>query len=138
MPSASPDDDIQAALSPCHEISYLCFRHNKQVEESVFLPRVFRHYWGFRNRLYNNGGGRKMFKTYKNINRDSNVASYEIGADYIGVKFLGTPYVYYYSYKSPGKEHVEKMKILAEIGDGLNSYINTNCRFLFEKKVRLD
>lgn len=73
-----------------------------------------------------------MFVLYRDIDGDSNVESYEIGADYIAVKFHGTPKIYIYSYKKAGKNHVETMKGLAASGDGLNSYINRNCRFLYD------
>jgi len=73
-----------------------------------------------------------MFVSYRNIGGDSNVESYEIGADYISVKFFGTPKIYTYSYKKAGFHHVEAMKALAVAGDGLNSYINTNCKFLYD------
>ena len=70
---------------------------------------------------------------YKNINHDSNVEAYSIGLDYIDVKFFGTAKVYRYSYRSAGREHVEKMKTLAKQGDGLNSYIMRNVKFNYER-----
>ena len=67
-------------------------------------------------------------KKYLNINGDSNVKCYEIGTDYIDVIFNGTDKKYRYSYNSAGKENVENMKKLAEIGNGLNSFININVK----------
>lgn len=74
-----------------------------------------------------------MFVTYKDVDRDSNVECYEIGADYIAVKFYGNQRVYVYSYKLAGVSNVETMKHLAESGDGLNAYINTNCKYLYDR-----
>lgn len=72
-------------------------------------------------------------KKYLNTNGDSNVKCYEIGIDYIDVLFYGTDKIYRYSYNSAGKENVEKMKKLAENGDGLNSFINLNVKYKYEK-----
>lgn len=69
---------------------------------------------------------------YKDLNHDSNVEAYTIGPDYIDVKFKGTAKVYRYSYQSAGREHVENMKVLAELGDGLNSYIMRNVKYNYE------
>ena len=74
-----------------------------------------------------------MFVPYKNINGDSGVESYEIGSDYIAVKFHGSQKIYVYSYCKAGKYHVDRMKFLAFSGDGLNSYINLNCKNLFDR-----
>lgn len=74
-----------------------------------------------------------MFVHYKDVDGDSNVESYEIGPDYIAVKFYGTQKIYVYSYRIAGRNHVEAMKSLAVSGNGLNSYINRNCRNLFDK-----
>ena len=74
-----------------------------------------------------------MFVRYKDKDGDSNVEAYEIGFTYINVKFYGTPKVYTYSYLKAGKQHVERMKVLAINGDGLNSYINTHCRNLYDR-----
>lgn len=68
---------------------------------------------------------------YKNLGGNSNVAAYEIGADYIDVQFGGGK-VYRYSYKSAGKEKVEQMKLYAQKGSGLNSYINLYARMNYE------
>lgn len=73
-----------------------------------------------------------MFVRYKNVDGDSNVESYEIGLEYIAVKFYGTQKIYVYSYRKAGKNHVETMKGLAVSGNGLNSYINRNCRNLYD------
>lgn len=71
-------------------------------------------------------------KSYKNLGSNSNIRCYEIGFDYIDVEFYGTGRIYRYSYRSAGRIHVENMKILAEKGIGLNSYIMRNARKLYE------
>ncbi len=72
-----------------------------------------------------------MLKPYKNIDRDSNVDSYEYGSDYIKVKFFDGS-IYTYSYNKAGVKNVEEMKRLADSGDGLNSYIMLYCRKLYD------
>ena len=62
-------------------------------------------------------------RLYKDIHGDSNIESYETGADYIWVKFKAG-YTYLYNYAHTGIEHIEQMKILAANGDGLNTFIN--------------
>ncbi|MFH7766689.1 hypothetical protein [Acinetobacter sp. BSP-28] len=69
---------------------------------------------------------------YKDINNDSNVTHYEIDDNHIRVKFRGTAKIYQYSYRKAGKFHVDRMKILARSGDGLNSYINLNVKFKYD------
>ena len=70
---------------------------------------------------------------YKNLGGDSGVEGYEIGPDYIVVKFKTTARTYTYSYASAGEEAVEHMKGLAKSGEGLNEYIN---RFVRDKYVK--
>lgn len=64
-------------------------------------------------------------KHYKDINGDSGISAYEYGEDWIRVQFKygGT-----YEYRSSGigSTHLNMMKRLADSGDGLNAYINTN------------
>lgn len=70
---------------------------------------------------------------YRNIGGNSNVNSYAIGDTYIDVLFYGTPRVYRYSYKSAEVENVENMKVLAEQGYGLNSFINRYVKYKYER-----
>jgi hypothetical protein len=44
---------------------------------------------------------------------DQGVTHYEIHDTYIMVKFKHNPTIYKYSYRKPGRKHVEKMKELA-------------------------
>ena len=70
---------------------------------------------------------------YRNIDGDSGVSAYEIGADFIRVRF-STGATYLYTYSSAGSENIEQMKILAREGNGLNSFINTRVRRLYARK----
>lgn len=63
---------------------------------------------------------------YKNLSKSSGITHYEIAEDYIAVKFMGEPKVYYYTYSRIPKYHIEKMKALAQGGRGLATYINQN------------
>lgn len=76
-----------------------------------------------------------MFVTYRDIDHDSGISAYEIGADYIAVQFKGGYKTYFYTYASAGAAHVEQMKKLAETGDGLNSYIGLHCRLLYDRSL---
>ena len=69
---------------------------------------------------------------YHNLSGHSNVAAFEIGTDYITVQFKGTVRVYNYSYRKAGVINVENMKRLARSGSGLNSYINSNTKALYD------
>lgn len=69
---------------------------------------------------------------YKNSGGDSGVSSYEIGSNYITVKFSGNIRAYRYSYRKAGQYHVEAMKRLAQSGSGLNSYINRYVKNLYD------
>lgn len=74
-----------------------------------------------------------MFVKYKDIDDDSNVSMYEIGSDYISIIFNSAQRIYTYTYRSAGVHHVERMKVLAKTGDGLNAYVNKYCRNLYHK-----
>lgn len=74
-------------------------------------------------------------KKYKNLGGDSGVSAYEIGDDFIRVVFSdgGT---YLYSNESAGIQNIDQMKELAEYGEGLNAFINTNVKYNYAKKER--
>lgn len=64
---------------------------------------------------------------YKNLGRESNVVAFEVASDSITVKFRsGTHTLYKYTYSSAGQNAVESMKVLANAGKGLNSFIGHN------------
>lgn len=61
---------------------------------------------------------------YKNINGNSGIDSYEIGVDFIRVRFKTSPTIYIYSTSKITKQHIEKMEALARTGKGLGTYIS--------------
>lgn len=65
---------------------------------------------------------------YKNLGGNSGVDEFEIGIDFITVRFCKSSKSYTYSYQSAGAEKVEEMKRLAISGHGLNEYINRYAR----------
>jgi len=69
---------------------------------------------------------------YRNSGGDSGISSYEIGDDFIIVKFTGTFRTYRYSYRKAGQHHIENMKRLAKSGSGLNGYINQYVKNLYD------
>lgn len=75
-----------------------------------------------------------MLIKYKNLSQKSNVKAYEIFEDGIEVVFGakdGSESHYLYTYKSAGAEAVEKIKKLAELGEGLGAMLATkpHCRY---------
>lgn len=70
---------------------------------------------------------------YSNNTGTSGVLAYELGANYIRVKFRGTGRIYQYSYSKAGAYHVDMMKHLAIQGAGLNSYINRCVKYLYDR-----
>ena len=67
---------------------------------------------------------------YRNFHGGSGVESFEVGDNFILVRFSGSAKVYRYSYGKAGVVHVELMKSLALGGKGLNSYINSYTKHL--------
>ncbi|MBC7388358.1 MAG: hypothetical protein H7329_04035 [Opitutaceae bacterium] len=73
-------------------------------------------------------------KKYRSKNEQSGVIAYDSGDDYIMVKFVDET-EYLYNENRPGKLHIEKMKTLAQDGEGLATYINVNVRNNYFKKL---
>ncbi len=73
-----------------------------------------------------------IMEKYLNRGGDSGVYAFEIGDDYIIIKFSSTIKTYTYSYRKAGVKHVENMKSLATSGSGLNSYINKYVKRLYD------
>ena len=72
---------------------------------------------------------------YKNLSRNSGILSYEIFGDSIHVVFkTGRFRNYLYNDQIPGALMVDRMKLLAEQGRGLNSYISTTVKTRFARK----
>lgn len=72
-------------------------------------------------------------EVYKDIDGDSGVSAYEIGEDFIRVRFK-TGAQYLYTYQSAGRHKIEEMKRLAKSGDGLNAFINIRVKKNYERK----
>ena len=70
---------------------------------------------------------------YQNLSGDSGIANYEIGADYIKVRFRNGP-LYVYTYQSAGRNIIEQMKMLAKAGQGLGTFISTIVRNAYSSK----
>jgi len=77
------------------------------------------------------------WEIYQSPNNSSSIATYKYGSDWICVKFRKSS-VYEYTYISAGKSNVEKMKKLADSGNGLNTFINKNVRKRYSKKFTLN
>jgi hypothetical protein len=69
---------------------------------------------------------------YLNRGGNSGISIFEIGDDYVSVYFKGNSKLYKFSYISAGASHVEKMKVLATNGSGLNGYIKNFVNNKFE------
>lgn len=80
-------------------------------------------------------------QTYLNLSGNSSVTDFEIGSDYIVVRFkkdkYGVAYEYLYNYTNPGVARVEDMKILAKAGKGLASFIVRSVRANYVEKRRV-
>lgn len=61
---------------------------------------------------------------YQNKSGISGIVAYEMGSDFIKIKFQRNKYVYVYNYQRPGIMHVEAMKKKAIEGIGLATYIS--------------
>ena len=68
---------------------------------------------------------------YRNLSGDSGVTDYEIGRDFIRIRFRGG-LTYRYGHVRPGQHHVDRMKALAIAGQGLGTYISQNVRDQYE------
>ena len=71
---------------------------------------------------------------YQNNHGSSGVVAYEIGTDRISIEFRSGD-VYLYTYKVTGIANVERMKVLAEKGEGLSTYISRTVKNKFESKL---
>lgn len=72
---------------------------------------------------------------YKNISGNSNVVAYETGDSQIEVEFQTGPTRFYtYTYFSAGHQNIERMKLLARQGLGLNTFINQQVRKRYASK----
>lgn len=74
-------------------------------------------------------------KKYRNLSGKSAVVMYELAKDVVTVRFA-TEAVYRYSNQSAGSENIRKMKVLALAGKGLGTFIESNVKDKFARKVR--
>lgn len=70
---------------------------------------------------------------YANVSGKSNVAAYEVGDDWIKVRFKDGR-TYLYTEASAGAGHIYQMKQLAQNGFGLNGYITRQVRYGYASK----
>lgn len=70
---------------------------------------------------------------YRNLGGRSGVAAYRISETAIDVQFDDGG-VYEYTYASAGREHVERMKVLARAGRGLCGYISRHVHQAYATK----
>lgn len=73
-------------------------------------------------------------KRYGNLNGNSGVIAYELAEDAITVAFTDGG-LYLYDHRRPGRKHVEQMKVLAQAGRGLATYINQHVREKYARKL---
>jgi hypothetical protein len=76
-------------------------------------------------------------ETYKNCSGKSGVTFFEIGEDFIDIKFKDD-FIYQYNKLKPGKQKIEIMKRLAKKGEGLSTFISQqigNDYFSKRKKI---
>lgn len=62
---------------------------------------------------------------YADRDGDSGVEEYWTYGDAIEIRFKKNTTIYRYDSTKPGANHVEEMKRLAALGDGLHAYINS-------------
>lgn len=70
---------------------------------------------------------------YANLAGDSGVEAYRLGARQITVRFGGGA-EYVYTWASAGRAHVEQMKLLAQAGRGLATYISQHAHDAYASK----
>jgi hypothetical protein len=66
-----------------------------------------------------------MVKPYRNLSGDSGVVGYEIGRNFIRIRFKSKE-DYRYELGRVGRKHLDAMRKLAESGKGLATYINAH------------
>ena len=70
-----------------------------------------------------------------NLGGNSGIAGYEIGDNSIIVAFRNNT-AYLYTYGSTGRDAIERMKLLAAEGRGLNSFISSVVKKRYASKLR--
>ena len=70
---------------------------------------------------------------YRNQSGSSGVVAYEVGEEYIDVKFVSGE-IYRYSSRRPGPRDLQHMKELARRGEGLSTFISRHIGVRYESK----
>ena len=74
-------------------------------------------------------------KYYKDVDNDSGVVRYDHGDDWIEVEFAnGNTRFYRYTFASVGRSKIQRMKQLADAGEGLNAFINNHAKDRYASK----
>lgn len=74
---------------------------------------------------------------YKNLNGNSGIKAYEVNRESIIVEFTAGG-CYLYTNDSAGAAHISEMHRLAQLGKGLNTYINQNTHMAYAKDLQQD
>ena len=80
-------------------------------------------------------GGTSIVERYKNLSGDSGVVQYQLREGAILVQFLNGS-MYEYTNESAGAEAISTMHQLAAAGRGLSSFISTNVRERYWRRIR--
>lgn len=72
---------------------------------------------------------------YKNLSGDSKVVRYHIAKDALTIRYTDNS-VYLYTNQSATPGAISKMKTLALAGKGLGTFIATNAKDAYSRKVR--
>jgi|AntAceMinimDraft_16_1070373.scaffolds.fasta_scaffold121150_2 hypothetical protein len=75
-----------------------------------------------------------MIEKYKNLSRNAGVIHFQIGENFIELRFNNAGFVYKYTNKDPGTSYVSEMKKLAKLGKGLTKYRNIKVKSFYSKK----
>lgn len=70
---------------------------------------------------------------YKDLSGHSGIEAYEIGADFIRVKFINNS-IYLYTNTSSGAANISWMKKLAQRGYGLSTFISQHIKGNYAQK----
>ena len=73
-------------------------------------------------------------RDYANGNSNSGIMKYKAGEGWIEVQFTSGA-VYKYTNESAGESNIKLMRILAETGRGLNTFINVHTRNAYAEHV---
>lgn len=73
-------------------------------------------------------------ENYCDTRGDSGVSAFEVGADFIIIRFTKGD-TYLYDYFTTGSYHVNNVIRLARLGNGLNGYINLNTKHSYARKI---